>query len=729
MKRKIQVAMLAVMAGTLTACWDDDNDDPSGTAKTALLRTEVLAVNNEHCASGGLRIIAGYDDNQNAQLDEAEYVSSKYICNNGQQRSDGEGSAIFDQALVGVAFIAKDDVNCPAGGQKIFMGVDTNANSVLDSDEVTDTQILCSDGSLNAPESVINALTASPSTILANGSSVLEATITNPSEIDAIVWKDEAGKILQPRSQNEQNILDLQAGSELGQYTYRVSIEKKDTSGKLVLQTKSVTITVSQAPSATQTVSLDTRQVFLPDDFTMSSVTGDITGTVIYGNPQPAPANALLRLAAIPTPENTELVGFVAERGALNQGTTAEQILQSMVNAVSNNLPSAGDHIDQYSQTILDGGDVSASYNITLTSSMLPTNLLQIMLQQMAVNQIGGSTDALTPASTEVAATDFQFDIVVSYSQAADSLIITATLVGKNNAGRYADVISATTSENISAALGSTLELQADWFRAVEQTTSKADFLFVIDNSGSMSDEQNKLSSMTQSFINTIGASGIDFKVGTITTDSDVLRGTGFTSDVNQIETDFIPGIYGSGNERGIYFSEKALDPVQGTVTLAGYPRVGASLSVVIVSDEPSHYGSSPQPFDPSQNLFVDNGYRVYAIVKPGDASLSQYDDLAVSTLGKVLNIDQISEYDSFMSTVANNAGATSAGYKLSLAATHQILSSSLAVKVDGVDVPRSTSDGWQYYPLSESVVFTGTAIPPVGAQIYIAYQYIKTTP
>ncbi|KDM90535.1 hypothetical protein EA58_16560 [Photobacterium galatheae] len=721
--------MLTIMASTLTACWDDDNDDPSGSAKTAMIRTEVLAVNDENCATGGVRIIAGYDDNQNAQLDAAEYVSSKYICNNGQQSTDGEGSAIFDQALVGIAFIAKDDVNCPAGGQKIFLGVDKNTNSVLDSDEVTETQILCSDGSLNAPESVINALTASPSTIVTNGNSVLEATITNPSAVDAIVWQDEAGKPLQPRSQNEQNILDLQAGSELGQFTYRVSIEKKDSAGKQVLQTKSVTITVSQAPSATQTVSLESRQVFLPDDFTMSPVTGDITGTVIYGDPKTASVKSLMRMAAIPTPESTELVGFVAERGALNQGTTAAQILQTMVNAVSNNLPSAGDRIDQFSQTILEGGDVSASYNITLISSMLPTNLLQILLQQMAVNQIGGATDTLTPASTEVAAMQFQLDIVVSYLQPTDSLIITATLVDKNNVDLYADVISATTSENISAALGSTLELQADWFRAVEQTTSKADFLFVIDNSGSMSDEQNKLSSMTQSFINTIGASGIDFKVGTITTDTDVLRGVGFTHDASQIETDFIPGTSGSATERGIWFAEKSLDPVNGTVTLAGYPRTGASMSVIIVSDEPSQYGSTPQPFDPSQNLFVDNGYRVYAIVKPGDASRSQYDDLAVATLGKVLNIDQISEYDSFMNTVANNAGATSAGYKLSLAATHQILSSSLSVKVDGVDVPRSTVDGWQYYPLSQSVVFTGAAIPPVGAQIYIAYQYVQTTP
>ncbi|MEI8595277.1 DUF7151 family protein [Photobacterium sp. Hal280] len=119
MRKDIQVALLAVLTSVLTACWDDDkDDDATGTERKALIRTETLAGNDSHCASGGLRIIAGYDENQNAQLDEVEYVSSRYVCNNGQQSSDGEGNPIFDEALVGIAFIAKEDVNCPAGGRR-----------------------------------------------------------------------------------------------------------------------------------------------------------------------------------------------------------------------------------------------------------------------------------------------------------------------------------------------------------------------------------------------------------------------------------------------------------------------------------------------------------------------------------------------------------------------------------------------------------------------------------
>lgn len=74
---------------------------------------------------------------------------------------------------------------------------------------------------------------------------------------------------------------------------------------------------------------------------------------------------------------------------------------------------------------------------------------------------------------------------------------------------------------------------------------------------------------------------------------------------------------------------------------------------------------------------------------------------------------------------MAQNAGASSAGYKLSKAEAQHILSSSILVTVNGTKVNRNSSNGWQYYPLSESIVFTGAAIPTQGADIVIAYQYV----
>ncbi|WP_305461480.1 vWA domain-containing protein [Photobacterium leiognathi] len=205
----------------------------------------------------------------------------------------------------------------------------------------------------------------------------------------------------------------------------------------------------------------------------------------------------------------------------------------------------------------------------------------------------------------------------------------------------YSDLIASTTSESITASIGKTLKLHKDNYKALEQKAAKSDFLFVIDNSGSMGGEQDEISKLTTDFIDTMNETAIDFNVAVITTDSDTLRGKGFTNDKSQIEKDLKPGTNGSAIEKGIYFAEKALEPTTGTVALVGYPRQGASLSVIIMSDERSQYGSYPKPFDPKSNLFVDNQYKVYAIVQPQHAKYSQYDDLANATLGKSLNIKE----------------------------------------------------------------------------------------
>ena len=75
---------------------------------------------------------------------------------------------------------------------------------------------------------------------------------------------------------------------------------------------------------------------------------------------------------------------------------------------------------------------------------------------------------------------------------------------------------------------------------------------------------------------------------------------------------------------------------------------------------------------------------------------------------------------------MALDAGATSAGYKLTKAETKHILSSSINVLVNDQAIDRQTANGWQYYPLAESIVFTGSAIPNKGDKITVAYQYVE---
>jgi len=92
-----------------------------------------------NCSSGGQRIDAGVDINNNAILDIAEITSTEYVC-------DGAGGADGLNALIKVT-PEPAGANCADGGQKIEAGVDSNGNSVLDAVEVTSTEYVCNGAS------------------------------------------------------------------------------------------------------------------------------------------------------------------------------------------------------------------------------------------------------------------------------------------------------------------------------------------------------------------------------------------------------------------------------------------------------------------------------------------------------------------------------------------------------------------------------------------------------
>ncbi|WP_087024409.1 DUF7151 family protein [Thaumasiovibrio subtropicus] len=752
----IATSILLVVGCNSSDGSSNDNTAPKVTPSTPLVDVTSLVAGDAQCANGGVKVNAGLDVNNNQILDAEEILTTEVVCNgldgtdgqdgqngndgqngtdgqdgtDGQNGTDGQGGTDGKDgynALVAIVSVAQNDNTCQNGGQKILVGLDTNRNNILDKSEVSKTSYMCSNGSLVTDAPIVNAITISNS-IVAPGSTVeIEATLTNVTAQDTVVWTDVNGNVIAPMDAANPNKISVTVGQATGQETYTISVERTNADGSVVIQSQNAVVTVGQQASQTQAVILDTQQVFLPEGYTTTPVTGDIKGTIIYADPI-ATASSLTR--NITTPENVEMVGFVAERPSLSHGSTAESILNTTMSNVSNTLTNGT--VSQFSQTVLANGDVSASYNIQLVSGAekTATEVLNEILTQMAANKASGTADALIPAATETAVNEFQLDIALSYDSTTDTVVMTSTLVAKGKYALYSDLITATTSENVKSSVSATLETQNDSFTALNQQASKADFLFVIDNSGSMSDEQDEISQLTASFENRIANAGIDFQVGTITTDSTTLRGNGFTNDPTQIALDFKPGINGNTWERGIQMSESALrsatlgDSADGSVTAAGYPRAGASLSVVIMSDERSQYAGNS--FDVNNNLFVERGYRVYAIVDPDDADRSQYDDLAVSTFGQTLNITAMTEYDTFMDTIANNAGATSAGYKLTLAESHKVLASSISVNVEGNPVTRNTSDGWQYYPLSGSIVFTGSAIPAEGETITVAYQYVE---
>lgn len=115
------------------------------------------------------------------------------------------------------------------------------------------------------------------------------------------------------------------------------------------------------------------------------------------------------------------------------------------------------------------------------------------------------------------------------------------------------------------------------------------DVLWVIDNSGSMNQFQTNLSTNISSFMTAFATTGADYNMAVITTDRYTF-GTILTPTTPNVELQLsnlvITGTYGSGMEKGIEMSYRALSSATSAGPGGNFFRENATLIVIYVSDE-----------------------------------------------------------------------------------------------------------------------------------------------
>ncbi len=136
-------------------------------------------------------------------------------------------------------------------------------------------------------------------------------------------------------------------------------------------------------------------------------------------------------------------------------------------------------------------------------------------------------------------------------------------------------------------AQGSVQANKSESFLQTASASGLLDILVVVDNSGSMKEEQVNLSSKMMPLLSYVQNS--DWKIGVVTTDPNdgCLRGLIKKNDQNasqMFSAAVNAGIQGSGNERGIY---QAVNGLKGECNTQGsWLRSNSTLAVLIVSDE-----------------------------------------------------------------------------------------------------------------------------------------------
>jgi hypothetical protein len=180
---------------------------------------------------------------------------------------------------------------------------------------------------------------------------------------------------------------------------------------------------------------------------------------------------------------------------------------------------------------------------------------------------------------------------------------------------------------------------QVDSF--VQKASAKIDILWVVDNSGSMQEEQNNLANNFSSFMQYINQSLIDYHIGVISTDlMKNVDGTCYNAGhcgqllgnpriIDRTTPDPLAafannvkvGTSGGGNEMGILAAHQAITEPLRSGANAGFLRDDASLAIIFVSDEDDHSYGDVQYYSRFFSAFkgVGNERRVILAAIVGD--------------------------------------------------------------------------------------------------------------
>lgn len=732
-------ASTLLMSGCGLDAKDDDKNNQPDKPEINLLTTQSDIDANGTCVNGGKLISAGKDTNRNGLLDADEVEQEIQICDDTV--SELTGSGILTTTELGLG-----DDRCSTGGVLV---------SVKGGDPIT----VCNTDSSNAND-LITSVTANPSQPEAGAPYTLEVAVQG-AEDTTIEWADLTnGKILTETGKT----VNLTAPNEMGTIEYAVTVTRETADGKIEeLNTVSVTVMESNTTGVDKVATAST-DISVPGEFEQPETQpgGDFNGAVLFAGDKEQPVAPLsvassekalpiaaeLRTVRAQALTSREVGAFVAERPTLGDGTTAREVLENFANQVNSQFPLSNIGTNQVGSSRI----VSGSYALESSPGAKLTDISNELVKLLGITQSGGTVTGLPNAlANEQALTDYRLNMTVVYldqdtqaDKSDDKIILLSSLVPEAKLSTWENAITRLTSGRNVFPSNATRTPGLQEF-VTPAISKKADFLFVIDNSGSMSGEQTALAAAVDSFNTVLSGSGLDFSVGTINTSSiielaDTNSDGAFTTDLNEFKLDVTnQGTGGSATETGIYNAEQALqsqtfgDTSDGVVTLEGYPRTDASLSVVILSDEPSQYTrrSGGVTFDVDNNLFIDRDYTVYALIEPGDASGSQYDDLALSTggtFGDILASDSASgtlEFDNFMEEISKNAGGAASSYKL----PNNVDASTIEVRKNTVVVPVSTdsTNGWIYRPASNTVLLRGTAVPVEGDTIQLRYTVVGT--
>lgn len=264
----------------------------------------------------------------------------------------------------------------------------------------------------------------------------------------------------------------------------------------------------------------------------------------------------------------------------------------------------------------------------------------------------------------------------------------------------------------------------------------RVDVLWVMDDSGTMSEEQSNVIANLSQFVSVMARMGADWQVGAVTTSAGsgggLLTGDIVTAYDAEVESRFAElvdvGTAGEREEQGLLALELATSEPLLSGENAGLLRDGADLAVIVLSDED----------DQSPGDVADYVAHLEALKGAGNARLSavvgqlpagcaspyaaadpaaRYIEVATATGGLQDSICRV-DFSETMKDLALNALGLDDTFELTRVPEPE----TLEVLLDGVKLHERPENGWQYDAGLNAIVLDGYAVPGPGAAITVNY-------
>ncbi|MFK7927469.1 MAG: choice-of-anchor D domain-containing protein [Myxococcota bacterium] len=281
----------------------------------------------------------------------------------------------------------------------------------------------------------------------------------------------------------------------------------------------------------------------------------------------------------------------------------------------------------------------------------------------------------------------------------------------------------------------------------VQPDVGAVDVLWVVDNSGSMSDIVEHLGDRFERSLDSFSTLGIDYQIAVVSTDMDTVGHQGLFQGADKIITnsDADPraafaaatdlGAAGSGSERGMDAAYAAMTAPLVDGPNSGLIREDAAFAVVVISDEDDSSNMSDSQFINWLNGFKTDPSKTSLSAVVGDeggffgcqssgfppvsaTSGTRYIKAQKATGGTFQSICD-DDFDQLLSYLAY--GASGLLFEFPLDKEPRSLAG-IKVEVDGVEVPRNFARGWIYDSANNSVRFARDVVPGPNAVVVISY-------